>query len=63
MKNREFKKLIDRKGSNKVKEEYMLGKHSSLTDRQLRIVCEKDGTGRGAVAFTYRKKNKDGKEN
>ena len=58
-----FNKLLRTKGANKIKEEYMLGKHSTLTDKQLEKVCEKSGSGRGGIAFTYRKKNKDGKEN
>lgn len=56
-----FSKLLKRKDPQEIKEEYMLGKHSSLTDKQLGIVCEKAGTGRGGIAFTYRKKNKNGK--
>lgn len=61
MKNSQFSKLLKSKDAQKIKEEYMLGKHSSLTERQVGIVCKKAGTGRGGIAFTYRKKNKNGK--
>lgn len=56
-----FSNLLKNKDAQTIKEEYMLGKHSSLTDRQLGIVCEKAASGRGSIAFTYRKKNKNGK--
>lgn len=56
-----FSKLLRSKPAQTIKEEYMLGKHSSLTDKQLSIVCEKAGTGRGGIGFIYRKKNKNGK--
>lgn len=59
MKILKFSKLLKSKDAQKIKEEYMLGKHSDLTDRQLEKVCKKAGTGRGGIAFTYRKKNKD----
>lgn len=55
-----FSKLLKIKEAQTIKEEYMMGKHSDLTDRQLGKVCEKAATGRGGIAFTYRKKNKDG---
>lgn len=55
-----FNKLLKSKPAQTIKEEYMVGKHSSLTEKQLEKVCEKAGTGRGLVAFTYRKKNKNG---
>jgi hypothetical protein len=55
MKSREFKKLLDKEDPQKLKEEYMKGKHS-FTDRQVGIICEKAGTGRGGVNFTYKKK-------
>lgn len=55
-----FSRLLRKKDAQTIKEEYMLGKHSSLTDRQLEKVCERAGTGRGGIAFTYRKKNKNG---
>lgn len=53
-----FNKLLKKKSAQTIKEEYMLGKHSDLTDKQLGIVCEKAGTGRGLVAFKYKKKGK-----
>ena len=49
-----FKNLLKSKPAQIIKEEYMLGKHSKLTDRQLRIVCEKAGTGRGGCFFKYK---------
>lgn len=60
MKTSKFSKLLKKKAAQTIKEEYMLGKHSSLTDRQLEKVCERARTGRGGIAFTYRKKNKNG---
>ena len=51
----EFKKLLKEKEPQKVKEEYMLGQHSDLTERQLRKICELSGTGRGGCAFKYKK--------
>ena len=53
-----FSRLLKRKAAQTIKEEYMMGKHSDLTERQVGIVCKKAGTGRGAIAFTYRKKVK-----
>lgn len=51
-----FSKLLKNKPAQEIKEEYMLGKHSSLTDKQLEKVCELSGTGRGGAAFKYKKK-------
>ena len=53
-----FNKLLKSKPAQTIKEEYMVGKHGSLTDKQLEKVCEKAGTGRGLVAFKYKKKVK-----
>lgn len=58
MKVIEFKKLLKSKPAQTIKEEYMVGKHGDLTDRQLGIVCKKAGTGRGLVAFKYKKQVK-----
>ena len=58
-----FNKLLKSKSAQTIKEEYMIGKHSSLTDKQLEKICERAGTGRGGIAFKYRKKNENGKEN
>lgn len=58
MRNKEFKRLRERKSDQQIKEEYMVGKHSSLTGRQLGIICEGSGTGRGLVAFKYKPKKK-----
>ena len=54
-----FNKLLKSKPAQTIKEEYMVGKHGDLTDRQLGIVCKKAGTGRGLVAFKYKKKAKE----
>lgn len=54
-----FSKLLKSKDAQTIKEEYMLGKHSALTDKQLEKICELSGTGRGGMAFKYRKKNKN----
>ena len=51
-----FNKLLKNKPAQTIKEEYMLGKHSDLTDRQIGIVCKKAGTGRGGIAFKGKKK-------
>lgn len=56
MKTSKFSKLLKKKAAQTIKEEYMLGKHGDLTERQVGIVCKKAGTGRGGIAFTYRKK-------
>ena len=56
MKIIQFSKLLKKKSPQQIKEEYMLGKHSDLTDKQLEKVCELSGTGRGLVAFKYKKK-------
>ena len=58
MRNRDFKRLRSRKSDQEIKEEYMVGKYSSLTDRQLDIICEGSGTGRGGAAFKYKPKKK-----
>ena len=58
MKVSQFSKLLKSKDAQKIKEEYMVGKHSDLTDKQLEKVCKKAGTGRGGIAFNYRKKMK-----
>lgn len=50
-----FNKLLKSKGADKIKEEYMLGKHSSLTDKQLEKVCEL-GSHYGCCAFKYKKR-------
>ena len=55
-----FSRLLKKYDPQTIKEEYMLGKHSSLTDKQLEKICELSGTGRGGMAFKYRKKNKNG---
>ena len=55
MRSREFKKLLNKEDPQKLKEEYMKGKHS-FTDRQVGIICEKAGTGRGGIYFSYKKK-------
>lgn len=57
MKVSKFAGLMRRKTPTKILEEYMLGKHGTLTDKQLDKVCSK-GNHRGGVAFSYRKKNK-----
>lgn len=49
-------KLLKSKDAQIIKNEYMLGKHSSLTDKQLEKVCELSGTGRGGAAFKYKKR-------
>lgn len=56
MKIIQFSKLLKKKSPQEIKEEYMIGKHSDLTDRQLKKVCELSGTGRGGCAFKYKKK-------
>ena len=58
MKISKFSKLLKSKAAQTIKEEYMMGKHGDLTDRQLEKVCKKAGTGKGCIAFTYRKKVK-----
>ena len=40
---------------SKILEEYMMGKHGTLTDKQLEKVCSK-GNHRGAIAFTCKKR-------
>jgi hypothetical protein len=50
-----FNELLKSKGADKIKEEYMLGKHSSLTNKQLEKVCRM-GNGRGGCAFKYKKR-------
>lgn len=56
---KDFKKLLEKKSADEIKYEYMLGKHSTLTDKQLGKVCEL-GSGHGGCAFKYkRKKVKD----
>ena len=62
MRNRDFKRLRGRKSDQEIKEEYMVGKYSSLTDRQLDIICEGSGTGRGGAAFKYKPKKKKEEE-
>ena len=53
MKNRDFNKLLKSNDPQKIKEEYMSGEYS-LTERQLGIICEKAGTGRGGCSFKYK---------
>lgn len=57
-----FSKLIKSKPAQQIKEEYMLGKHGTLTDKQLEKVCELSGTGRGGCASEYNSKNRLQKE-
>lgn len=57
---KDFKKLLEKKSADEIKHEYMLGKHSTLTDKQLGKVCEL-GSGHGGCAFKY--KGKKVKEN
>lgn len=56
MKIIQFSKLLKKKSPQVIKEEYMIGKHSDLTDGQLKKVCKLSGTGRGGCAFKYKKK-------
>lgn len=50
MTNREFKRLRDRKDAQDIKEEFMKGKHTNLTGKQLEKICD-EGLGHGGVAF------------
>ena len=66
MKNRLFNNLLKSKEANKIIEEYMLGKHSKLTDKQLQKVIDKKNknqkfNGRGAMAFGDTRSIRQGK--
>lgn len=52
---KDFKKLLEKKSADEIKHEYMLGKHNTLTDRQLGKICEL-GSGHGGCAFKYKKR-------
>lgn len=61
MKVRLFSKLTKEKEPQDIISEYMLGKHSKLTDKQLqKIIDEKNKNekynGHGAIAFNYKKR-------
>lgn len=55
MKTSKFAGLMRKKTPTKILEEYMLGKHGTLTDKQLEKICSK-GNHRGAIAFVGKKK-------
>ena len=60
-------KILYKRNPVEVLEEYMTGKHGTLTEGQLqKIIDKKKGTaaeGHGAISFKYRKKVKCEKEN
>ena len=60
MKTSKFAGLMRKSTPNKILEEYMMGKHRTLTDKQLEKVCAKSDH-RGGIAFTYKKRSKHGK--
>ena len=54
-----FSKLVHTIGYDRIKEEYMLGKHGSLTDKQLEKVLEKaSNRGRGGINFEFKKRKR-----
>lgn len=61
MKVRLFSKLMKEKEPQDIISEYMLGKHSKLTEGQLqKVIDEKNKNekynGHGAIAFVYKRK-------
>lgn len=53
-----FNKLIHRLGYDRIKEEYMLGKYGTLTDKQLeKVLNNSSHKGRGGVNFVYKPKS------
>ena len=50
MKNRDFKRLRNRKDAQVIKEDYMKGKYGTLTPKQLDTICD-EGLGYGCIAF------------
>jgi hypothetical protein len=45
MRNKDFKKLNAKKDAQTIKEEYMAGKHTNLTDYQLKKICKNSRDG------------------
>lgn len=58
MKAKDFKNLLKKQAPELVLEEYMKGKHSKLTEKQLqKIIDSKDEKNKnhGAICFIYKK--------
>lgn len=56
MKTKDFKKLKETKKAEIILEEYMMGKHSKLTERQLQKIIdlkEPKNQGHGAIYFSF----------
>lgn len=58
MKTRDFKKLIEKQDTEITLEEYMKGKHSKLTEKQIQKLIDNKKPGNkehGAIIFKYKK--------